>query len=336
MVETYIVTPNYNGLVFLKEYFESLEIQTYADFKIVFVDNSNDNDSIDYIKTNYENIFSNKLIIIKNNENFGFAKATNIGIKESKKDNNCKYIVCLNNDVKLFPDFLEKLIKCAENHSEAGSIQSKMIFGYNSNYINSVGAEFSINGLGFSRGAYESVLLYNKEEEIIGTGAGASLYKLKALEDTKIDEEYFDESFFAYYEDTDLALRLRWAGWKSYYCPDAKIYHFVGGTNKAHSDFTVYHMGRNYTWTFFKNMPSNYIIKKFYLLILCEIAQILLNLSRGKLIIIKSKIDAYKNIRRILKKNNKIKKRIEFCELEQWFINKWRVKKIPIEISENF
>ncbi|MBV1768576.1 MAG: glycosyltransferase, partial [Methanobacterium sp.] len=53
MPETYIITPDYNGKRFLEEYFSSILNQTYNDFKIIFVDNSPHNESLDYITENY-------------------------------------------------------------------------------------------------------------------------------------------------------------------------------------------------------------------------------------------------------------------------------------------
>ena len=52
------------------------------------------------------------------------------GIKKALEDSDCKYIICLNNDIYAEPEFLDKLIKCAEKNPEAGSIQSKMIWGH--------------------------------------------------------------------------------------------------------------------------------------------------------------------------------------------------------------
>lgn len=336
MVETYIVTPDYKGEKFLEKYFSSLLQQSYTDFKIIFIDNSPHNTSIDYIKQNYSTeISKHKIQIIKNPENYGFARANNQGIEKAIVDAECKYIVCLNNDTEVHKDFLEKLIATAAKHPEAGSIQPKMIWAQNPDLIDSVGLEYSRNGLGFNRGAYESVDKYQNGEEILGCCAGACLYRREALEDVKIDGEYFDDDFYAYYEDFDLALRLRWAGWSAWYDPEAVVWHYKGGTKEPLSDFTVYYNWRNYTWTIWKIMPQRYLIKNFWLIIFSEIAQILLNLSRGKLIIIKLKFDAYKNIRKILRKKNKIKKRIEFSELEEWLIKKWKVK-YPNEIYEKF
>lgn len=327
MTETYIITPDYNGKKFLDKYFSSMFNQTYDNFKIIFVDNSPNNESIDFINEHYkEELSQKKIITIKNPENYGFAEANNIGIKEAFKDDECRYIVCLNNDTESNLHFLEELIKCAKNHPEAGSIQAKMIWGIKPEFIDSVGLEYSKNGLGFNRGTCDSSKKYKKEEEIFGCCAGAALYKKRALEDIKIDEDYFDSDFFAYYEDFDLALRLRWAGWSAWYCPKSVVYHHKGGTESALSDFTVYHNWRNYTLNLFKNMPSKFIFSHFYLILLSEISQIGISLLRKKPIILKAKLDAYRNIDKSLKKKKKINKKVSFDEIEKWFVIKWKTK----------
>lgn len=324
MPETYVVTPDYNGKRFLKKYFDSLFKQTYNDFKIVFVDNSENEDSINYIHDNYmDKIKSGKIIIIKNPENYGFAKANNQGIEKAFHDRECRYVVCLNNDAEVEPDFLKELVKTAQKHPSAGSIQSKMIWGQNPELIDSVGLEYSKNGLGFNRGAYKSINDYNEVEEIFGCCAGACLYRREALEDIKIENEYFDEDFFVYYEDFDMALRLRWAGWNAFYTPNAVVYHHKAGTGGSLSDFTVYHNWRNYTWTLFKNLPNNYLLKNFYIIIPTEISQIILNLSRGRFVIFKAKIDAYSNLRNILSKKNHLKQKVSFEDFNHWFKLKW-------------
>lgn len=325
MTETYIITPDFNGKKFLYKYFKSLFNQTYIDFKIIFVDNSPNNDSINYIKENYkEKLASDKIIIIKNPKNYGFAEANNIGIKKALKDEKCKYIVCLNNDIEAEADFMNELIKCAELHPEAGSIQAKMIWGLKPEFIDSVGLEYSKNGLGFNRGTHESSKKFNDEEEIFGCCAGACLYKKSALEDIKIDYDYFDSDFFAYYEDFDLALRLRWAGWSAWYCPKSIVYHHKGGTEDALSDFTVYHNWRNYSWNLFKNMPLKFILKNSYLIIPSELSQIGISIIRGKPVILRAKLDAYRNINKFLQKNKKINKKVSFDEIEKWFTLKWK------------
>jgi len=113
MTLAYLVTPNYNGLEFLDDYFKSLFNQTFQDFKIVFVENSPDYESIDHVKENFSPHLE-KIIFIKNPENYGFAKANNIGIERALEDDECEYVVCLNNDTVSESDFLEKLIIALE------------------------------------------------------------------------------------------------------------------------------------------------------------------------------------------------------------------------------
>jgi len=327
VTETYVITPNYNGKRFLKNYFESILNQSYTNFKVIFIDNSTLEDSYNYIMENHgEELKDGKIIFVKSTENFGFAKSNNIGIKMAFKDKECKYIICLNNDTCLKQDFLRELVSCVKRHPNASSIQSKMIWASNPNLIDSAGLEYSKNGLGFNRGAYESINKYNEEKEIFGCCAGASLFRREALEDVIIDEKYFDEDFFAYYEDFDLALRFRWAGWSSWYCPHAEVYHYKGSTSGIKSDFTIYHNWRNYTWTVFKHFPIYYLIKYGFIIFLSELMQLFINIARKKMrIIFKAKIDAYSNLGLFLIKKKKIKKRVKFRELERCFILKWKV-----------
>jgi Predicted glycosyltransferases len=200
-----------------------------------------------------------------------------------------------------------------------------MIWGQNRKLIDSAGLEYSLNGLGFNRGAYEPVENFNERARILGCCAGACLYRREALEDVEVDGEYFDEDFFAYYEDFDLALRLRSAGWDSLYAPDATVYHYKGGTNPFVSDFTVYHNWRNYTWTFIKNMPVDLLLMCLPLFVLTEIIQVLLNIKRGKLIILRAKYDAYRGLGRVMCKRRALK-RVPESEIKEYLTMRWSVK----------
>ncbi|MDI9618849.1 glycosyltransferase family 2 protein [Methanothermobacter sp.] len=330
MPETYIITPNLNGLSFLDAYFRSIMKQTYTDFRIVFIDNGSSDGSLDFIKKNFGDLINQKILLIENDENRGFAASNNQGIRVAMDDPKCRYIVCLNNDTMVLPDFLENLIKEAEGSENIGSVQAKMIWGQKKDLMDSAGLEYSKNGLGFNRGAYEPVENFDEHSRILGCCAGACLYRKEALEDIEVDGEYFDEDFFAYYEDFDLALRLRNAGWDSWYTPDAIVYHYKGGTNPFVSDFTVYHNWRNYTWTFIKNMPLKLLLKYFPLFLFTEILQVFLNLKRRKFVILKAKYDAYRNLAKIIRKRKKLKM-VPDSDLEEYLIMRWNVRVPKIE-----
>ena len=86
-----VVTPNYNGEKFLKNYFKSLNEDSEYIGEIIFIDNGSDDSSLEFIKNS---AFNFPVVLIENDENLGFAPAVNQGILKSKYD----YILSLNND----------------------------------------------------------------------------------------------------------------------------------------------------------------------------------------------------------------------------------------------
>ena len=328
-VKTSIIILNYNGRHFLKECLHSVLKQSYENYQVIFVDNASSDGSVEFVKDRYaEMIISKRLKIMLNDKNYGFSEGNNIGIKEALKDREIKYIVTLNNDTVVDGNFLGKLIECAKRHKKAGSVMPKMIWSLNPRLIDSAGILYSKNTLPFARGKFEPIEKYDKEEEIFGCCAGACLYKKEALEAVARDGEFFDEDFFGYCEDVDLAFRLRWAGWESYFCPDAIVYHYGSRTGGVTSNLTIYHSLRNNTWVMFKNLPKDFILKKLHWIIISEIAQLFFNLIvRRKKIAIKAKIDAYKNLYKMLRKRRRIKRIANFNEIEKFFVMKWLVDK---------
>ena len=303
------------------ECIESLKKNTYLNYEVVLVDNGSKKNDADILEGKYKDYIR----LIKNKENLGFTEGNNIAIREIIKEEKSDYILLLNNDTKVESNFLYELIKCAIRHLKAGSIQPKMILNSYPEIIDSAGIVYSKNSFGFNRGAYESIENYNEEKEIFGCCAGACLYKIEALRDIKINDEYFDKDFFAFYEDVDLSIRLQWAGWNSWYCPKAIVYHKRGSTTGIRSNFTIYHSARNQTLVFFKNFPNIFIFKNFLLFFLAEISQIFLNLIKKKSIVLKAKIDAYKNLKKVFKKKKLIKKIVDFKEIEKWLVLKWKI-----------
>ena len=123
-----VVTPNYNGLKFLNNYFETLLIQSRFIEEIILIDNNSTDGSIEFIEEFMRSSnYPIDIVLIKNDENLGFAPAVNQGIKAAKSE----YIYSVNNDVELEWNALEEIIKAMDESIELGenpfSIQSKMI-----------------------------------------------------------------------------------------------------------------------------------------------------------------------------------------------------------------
>jgi len=264
MIETAVIIANWNGKKYLKDCFNSLRAQSYRDFKIILVDNGSEDGSVGFVRENYP-----ETKIIQFEKNTGFCFGYNSGIKEALKDAAVAYVLVLNNDTKLHEKFIEDMVDCSQRHPEAGSIQSKVLNFYESDKIDCAGILFSVDGVATNRGYGEKDGgRYDDEAEIFGANGTASLFMRKALEKTELSEgEYFDNSYFAYYEDLDLAWRMRLAGFKSYYCPKAVARHVHSATTKKISGFKAYYLNRNRFFTLIKNFP------------LCRLAVILLILT---------------------------------------------------------
>jgi len=315
-----IIILNWNGLENTIKCLESLKRVTYQNYEVVLVDNGSKENDVDVLGKKYKNYIT----LIRNEKNLGFAEGNNVAIREVIKEGKSDYILLLNNDTTIEPNFLTELVECSEKHPQAGSIQPKMILA-KFNCIDSAGLEYSKNGFGFNRGAYEPIEKYNEEEEILGCCAGACLYRKEALDEIEVNRDYFDKDFFCSYEDVDLAFRLQWAGWKSWYCPQAIVYHLRGATTGIRSNFIIYHSARNQVWTLVKNFPNRFLLKNFHWIFIAETSQMVLNLLRKKPIILRAKFDTYKDLRKIFEKRKKIKKVVNFSEIEKWFIFKWRI-----------
>lgn len=252
MEKAVIIIVNWNGKHLLKECLDSVLAQVYENLDVYLVDNGSTDGSVDFVKENYPKI---KLVQLK--ENTGFAKGNNVGIAKALEDEAAEYVVCINNDTKTEPDFLEKLARCAQDNPGVGSVAPKMKYFYEKNLIDSVGILVHRDGGGLSRGNRDpDIGQYDQSEEIFGACGGAVLFKREMLEDIKHGkDEFFDNVFFAYYEDLDLAWRARLNGWKSVSCPEAMIYHVHSATGVSYSSFKAFHVNRNRFFVVIKNYP---------------------------------------------------------------------------------
>jgi GT2 family glycosyltransferase len=160
-------------------------------------------------------------------ENVGFAGAMNAGIEATSG----RYVLSLNPDCRLAPDFAATLVRRMDARRDAGSASGRIFRAAGDDLapttrLDSTGIVFRSSGRHFDRGSDEEAEgLYLEEEEVAGTTAAAGFYRREALDSGKISTGYFDSDFFLYREDADLALRLSKLGWKCLYVPGAVAWH---------------------------------------------------------------------------------------------------------------
>jgi GT2 family glycosyltransferase len=310
-----VVVVNYNGRQFLEDCFRSLTHQTHNNFEIILVDNGSKDDSISFMKEHYPEVR-----IVQLSSNTGFAGGTNAGIKEAKGE----FILTLNNDTCTFSDFIEKISQPMIGEPAVGMCASKMISP--DKKINSTGICISRSGAAWDRGGFErDTGQYDHEEEVFGPCAGAALYRKTMLDEIGL----FDEDFFLYMEDVDLAFRAQLSGWRCMYVPKARVIHVHGGTSNPGSDTSVYFGNRNLLWYIVKNFPNRTLLIFSLWIIGRNIAVIPYYFlkSQGRTIL-KAKVDSLKGLPGIIKKRSKIKKTVPVEEIEKW-IQVWSKAKLP-------
>jgi GT2 family glycosyltransferase len=289
-----VVIVNYNGRRFLGDCLQSLYAQTYQNLEILVVDNGSSDDSVEYLKSCHPDV-----IIIENASNLGFAGGVNAGIRHSRGS----FICTLNNDTWADCHCIEQLTAEITTDDRTGMCATKMLFP--DQRINSTGICLSRSGAAWDRGMFEEDTgQYNAREEIFGPCAGAALYRKKMLDEIGL----FDEDFFLYMEDVDLAVRGQLAGWKCIFVPGAVVYHYHGGTAGVMSDLAIYHQNRNILWVPVKNYPLVSLIALLPWMVCRNVGIIFYYILRrkGKLIL-RSKFDAVKGIPRMWKKRSNIR-----------------------------
>ncbi len=147
--------------------------------------------------------------------NVGFSRGQNLGILASRGD----YVQCLNFDCFLEPDFLERVAEVFKSRPGVGSVSGrlrKLVGGEKSELLDSTGIWFS-RCIPADRGEWlPDGPAWAAPGEIFGPSGAAGCYRREALESVRYEDEYFDEEFFMFCEDIDLAWRLQLAGWQSY------------------------------------------------------------------------------------------------------------------------
>ena len=239
-----VVIVNANAGRYLELALESLEGQTVPPHRVVVVDNASIDGSLDGLADRFPAVE-----LVQLDDNVGFAAANNLAVGLCT---DCEFIAFLNPDAFPEPHWLEALLAAADEHPECGFFGSRLVLDADDGTLDGTGDSYHVSGLAWRRDQGEPTSIERPAGETFSACAAAALYRRAAL----VDVGGFDESFFCYYEDTDLAFRMRLAGHGCRYVPEAVARHVGSATTGLLSDFTIYHSSRNTVWTFVKNMPG--------------------------------------------------------------------------------
>lgn len=199
-----------NAYQWLEKCFSSLANQTVQNFEIVFVDDGSTDQSLDFVEKHYPDT-----VIVQNIENVGFARANNAGATVAKGD----YLFILNADTYLDDDTIEKLTNTIKKHSKYHYMQLD-IRKYNKSNMKGEACTFNMDRFGYP-------IWSGKEENPFYADGAAMVIK----KDLFFKLGGFDEKYFIYLEDLDIAWRARMLGEEVYYLKGIHVYHYAGGTS---------------------------------------------------------------------------------------------------------
>jgi GT2 family glycosyltransferase len=226
-VSVQIVT--YNSAEHIISCLQAVFAQSYPIEQVIVVDNA----STDTTRSLLEP-YSEKALLLYNEYNIGFAPAHNQALRHSIGD----YCLVLNPDVILQLDYVAHLIEFMCSCTQVGSTAGKLLLKSSPSTIDSTGLVINKARRAFDRDAGKVDPLTEKlftgqrqqdeQVEIFGVSGAAAMYSRNMITDVMLKGQFFDEAFFAYKEDVDVAWRAQLYGWTSFYVPQAIAYHERG------------------------------------------------------------------------------------------------------------
>ncbi len=246
MPKVSVIIVNYNGQHLLGELFESLARQTRLADEVIMVDNASTDRSVDHVREHFPWVTVIELLT-----NTGFAEGNNIGVAKAQGD----YVALSNSDTVMDERWLAELMQVLEGDDRIGAGVPKISLDALGRRICQAGAEFNnlgnLWGRGFNQrdnGQFDTVT------EVPGLTACSVMLRRKVFE----GEPVFDPSFFMYYEELDLTLRLRASGYSIVYVPTAVVYHkLMQSVQKVSSQPELFQQ-------FFCNRNRMKIVMKYY------------------------------------------------------------------------
>lgn len=235
-----VVILNWNGRYFLEKFLPSVYNSSYSNIQFILGDNGSTDDSIAFVEKHYTNIQ-----IIRNDQNYGFAEGYNRILKQVSAD----YLVLLNSDVEVTPDWMQPVIAMLEKNPDMAAAQPKILAYHDRNKFEHAGAAggyLDCFGFPFCRGRIVDQTetdhgQYNDEKDVFWATGAAFFIKSSCWKAA----QGFDGDFFAHMEEIDLCWRLKRMGYRIGYCPDAVVYHVGGGTLAASNPKKTYLNFRN-------------------------------------------------------------------------------------------
>jgi GT2 family glycosyltransferase len=324
-----IVILNWNGKKILEQFLPSV-VEFSEEATIYVADNASTDKSIPYLKEKF-----NKVTIIQNKTNGGYAKGYNDALKNVTED----LLVLLNNDVEVTQNWLQPIINEFKRDDSLIAAQPKILDFNNKRYFEYAGAGGGfIDQLGYPycRGRIFNTIekdkgQYNDINKIFW--ASGACFIVRSNEFKELNG--FDENFFAHQEEIDLCWRIQQNGGIIKYIGNSTVYHVGGATLSNINPTKTFYNFRNSLLMLVKNIKSSKVWIILFIRLLMDGIAGLHFLIQGKwkhtLAIIKAHFSFYSLLPRYINKEYKIRKEIKYYHIKSivwnYFIRKNRIFK---------
>lgn len=295
-----VILVDFNAGELLPRALRCLDAQTRRPDRVLLVDNASTDGSVEAVERDFPHVE-----VLRMGVNAGFAAANNAGVAAA---GDCDWVALLNTDAFADPRWLEALLEAAESHPECSSFASRMMRATAPGEIDGSGDVYHVSGLAWRRDhgrALADAPRALSAQEVLSACAGAAMYRREVF----LAQGGFDEHLTSYLEDADLGLRLRLAGHRCLYVPDAVVEHVGSATTGLESEYTVYHSQRNMVWVWLKTMP--WPLAALYLpqhLLVNALMALWFSLRGRRAATLRAKRDALAGIPRVLRQRRAVQR----------------------------
>jgi GT2 family glycosyltransferase len=262
-----IIIVTYNGSAYLEQCLTSVQRDIGIDSEVILVDNASIDGSADFVQSRYPGV-----VLVRNRVNRGFAAACNQGSRIAVG----RVLVFLNQDTRVEPGWLEALVRGLDQEETIGLTTSKILLMSQPDRIHLCGQDTHYTGLVFGRGFLSPADSMSRPEEVAAVSGASFAVRREVWE--KLGG--FDETFYMYYEETDLSWRARLAGHRCLYVPDSVVYHDYHATQISTS--ALYFSNRNRYVILLKNWRWPTLLLLSPGLLLAELIEWGLMLAHGR------------------------------------------------------
>ena len=274
----------------------ALEHQTLRPARTIVVENDGADHTAAAIRVRFPDVE-----LIEPGLNLGFAAGNNRAFERCA---DCKWVALLNPDAFPEPDWLSSLHAAAERNPAFSFFASRLIDAARPDRLDGTGDAYHVSGFAWRRDHGRAVAeVDDAEAEVFSPCAAAAMYRRSALDAVG----GFDERYFCYFEDVDLAFRLRLAGHRCLSVPTSVAHHRGSASTGRESSFTLYHSHRNLVWTWVRDMPGVLALIYAPQFLATTFLVIAWYSARGKAVtILRAKRDGFAEIPRLLRERRGI------------------------------